>query len=88
MKNENKEKGIWKDWKTWAIIILVIVLFYNFNSSDSWKYQMCVDDCMSENWDCVISQAVLIEDYGGYIHKLDYELCHYDLEDCLYECKE
>ena len=86
MKKQNKNI-FWKDWKTWAIIIIIIIIFSNVNSQqDPWEYQICVSDCMSDNFDCSISKAIITDDYGGYIHKLDYELCHYDLEDCLYDC--
>ena len=86
---KKKENNFWKDWKTWVIIILAIVIFSNLTSQqDTWEYQICVSDCMSDNFDCSISKAVLTRDYGGYIPKLEYELCHYDLEECLYRCKD
>ena len=83
---EYKKKPFWKDWKVWAIIILVIVLLNSTN--DPWEYQICVSECMSDNYDCTMSKAILTEDYGGYVHKLEYELCHYDLEECLYKCED
>ena len=85
---KKQENSFWKNWKNWAIFILVIIIFPQYNSSeDTWEYQSCVSDYMADNFDCSISKAVLTGDYGGYIHKLDFELCSYDLEDCLYECE-
>ena len=55
MKQEN---NFWKDWKTWAIVILIILFFYNYNSTEKLKDELeysenCIIDCISEFDGCL-----------------------------------
>ena len=82
-KKKNEEISIWKNWKFWILIALV-VLFFNFSNNEDYGY--CVDDCVFENEMCLMDYSDFASSGIEYILYGYAEECQYDLEDCVEEC--
>jgi hypothetical protein len=89
----NKKKDIKITKKNWPAFVLGILLllwvFGYFDGNEKEDYALCVDWCVADMHECRamnMQNRVFID--GDYWIQESYpEECHWDLNDCIDECK-